>query len=222
MKLGQTTGITRCARAFARRYVRSDLGSVAVEFVIVVPLMLMILLGFSEMYMYMRTVSLVEHTAYTLADSIGQMDKIVDTTDVSTSNSLGSLWYAATALAQPIDLKTNGVVYITSVCEKKTSCTTKTPNGQLAQDKGTAQILWKSAAPFKGAGMPTQESKSSILPSTWPFRVYDSAVVVEVAYKYTPFSMSAPFWTNNPGEQIIYKRVYVRPRSGQALTLVTP
>jgi hypothetical protein len=31
--------------------------------------------------------------------------------------------------------------------------------------------------------------------------------------------MTAPFWTNAPGTQTIYERVYVRPRSGAPLYL---
>jgi hypothetical protein len=31
--------------------------------------------------------------------------------------------------------------------------------------------------------------------------------------------MTAPFWTNAPGKQTIYQRVYVRQRDGQPLLL---
>ena len=70
-------------RRAAAPLLRSDRGSVAIEFVIIVPLMLLVLLGFTEMYMYMRAVSIVEHTAFTLADSIGQMQSVIDDTSTT-------------------------------------------------------------------------------------------------------------------------------------------
>jgi Flp pilus assembly protein TadG len=219
MKPVQATGILARARALARGCVRSDRGSVAIEFAVIVPLMMLILLGFSELYYYMRAVSLVERTAFTLANSIGQMNVIVDSQATDSSNSLGSMWSAASTLAQPLDLPTNGMVYITSVCEKTTSCTQATPGGQLAQTKGTATMLWTRGAPYSGSGMASQESKTKPLPTSWPFKVYDTAVVIEVYYKYTPFAMTQAFWADAPLEQTLYKRVYVRPRNGQALKL---
>ena len=66
-----------------------------IEFVVIVPLMLLTMLGFSEVYMYMRAVSLVEHTAFTLADSLGQMSAVINDPTTSSSNSLGSIWNAA-------------------------------------------------------------------------------------------------------------------------------
>lgn len=214
-------------RAGLRRLLRSDRGSVAVEFVIIVPLMLLIMLGFSEMYMYMRTVSLVEHTAFTLADSLGQMTQVINVSTTTSSNSLGSVWNAATLLAAPNTLSKNGGVIITSICDSSIGCTSSTPGTSPNEPSaptmvaGTPLKFWQQSAPWNQSGMTTQETTGNLLPSTWPFRNGDSAIAVEVFYKYTPFSMTLPFWTNAPGTQTIYERIYVRPRSGAPLLLVT-
>jgi Flp pilus assembly protein TadG len=220
MKARHSTGIKARVRTAMRRCCRSDRGAVSIEFVIVTPLFLLILLGFTEMYMYMRAVSLVEHAAFTLADSLGQMTSVINDQSTSSSNNLGSIWKAANTLASPNTLSASGAVYVTSICEKTTSCTNTTPSGTVPTNTGVAQILWQSGASWNASGLASKETTSAILPSTWPFRSYDTAIVVEVMYQYTPFSMTAPFWTNAPGQQTIYERVYVRPRSGQALKLL--
>jgi Flp pilus assembly protein TadG len=213
-------------RTGLRSLLHSDRGSVAVEFVIIVPLMLLVMLGFSEMYMYMRTVSQVEHTAFTLADSLGQMTQVINDPTTSSSNSLGSIWNAATRIASPTSLQTNGGVIITSICDSSIGCTSSTPSiapnepSAPTMAAGTPLKFWQQSAPWTLSGMQTKEATGSLLPSTWPFRNGDSALVVEVFYKYTPFSMTLPFWTSAPGTQTIYERVYVRPRSGKPLLLV--
>jgi Flp pilus assembly protein TadG len=198
---------------------RSERGSVTIEFVVIVPLMLLVLLGFTELYLYMRTVSIVEHTAFTLADSIGQMQQVIDDNTTSNSNNLGSIWNAAAVLAMPNALQAKGGVIVTSVCDQSTACTTPILPPSQTWGAGTAQIAWQRKAPWTASGMTSFVTKTSVLPKTWPFRSGDSAVVVEVFYSYTPFAMTAPFWTNAPGTQTIYERVYVRPRSGAPLYL---
>jgi Flp pilus assembly protein TadG len=206
------------ARLLARVW-RSQRGSAAIEFVLVVPLMLMVLLGFTELYMYMRTVSNIERTAFTLADSIGQMQQVIDSTATDNSTNIGSIWAAAAVLAAPSTLSTNGGVVVTSVCDASTSCTTPISTPAQSAGAGTPMITWQRKAPWNTAAMTTQETSTNILPKTWPFRSGDSAIVVEVFYTYTPFSMTLPFWKSAPGTQTIYQRVYVRQRDGQPLLI---
>jgi Flp pilus assembly protein TadG len=226
LKTMPSSGLRRL-RGRLRRLWRSDRGSVAIEFVVIVPLMLLVLLGFTELYMYMRAVSIVEHTAFTLADSVGQMQSAINDTSTSNSNNLGSLWNAATVLAAPNVLNAKGGVIVTSICEKTTTCSASTatpkvsplPNPLPAMTNGTAQIFWQKSAPWTPSGMASRVTAGNVVPQTWPFRNWDSAVVIEVFLIYTPFAMTAPFWTNAPGTQTIYERVYVRPRSGAPLYL---
>lgn len=181
--------------------------------------MVLVLLGFSEMYMYMRTVSAIEHTAFTLADSIGQMPQVFNDNTTSNADNLGSIWNAATLLAVPNNLPAGGGVIITSICDRTTTpCGSAAPTPQ-SMALGTPEIYWQAKAPWTASGMTTRVTSSSILPSTWPFRNGDSAIVVEIFLTFNPFTFKE-FWPGAPGTQTIYQRIYVRPRFTQALALV--
>lgn len=199
---------------------RSDRGSVSVELAIVTPLILLIMLGFSEMYLYMRAVSSVEHTAFTLADSISQMSQVINDQTTSNPTNLGAIWSAAALVAAPSTLRSGGGVVVTSICDATTTpCGTAAAQWQSLTAMGTPQLYWQAQAPWTGKGMVTQETAKSLLPSTWPFRSGDSAIVVEVFYSYDPFSLTRGLWAAAPGTQTIYRRVYVRQRNGNALPL---
>jgi Flp pilus assembly protein TadG len=197
----------------------SNRGAVALEFAILAPLMLLIMLGFTEIYLYMRAVSIVEHTAFTIADSLGQMPEVVNDQAAQDTYSLGSLWNAATVIAAPNALKSQGGVIITSICDDSTGCGTSPP-AQGVMTPGTPRMLWQAQAPWTQNGMTSRETKTSILPAGWPFRNGDNAVAVEVFYNYTPFTLTSVLWAGAPGTQTIYERIYVRPRSGNVLKLV--
>lgn len=213
---------TRCRRVFSG-LIRSNRGTVAIETVLVVPLIAMIMVGFTEMYLYMRALSSVEHTAFTLADSIGQMSDVIDSNSTTQANDLGAIWNAATLLAAPNTLTSGGGVVVTSICDSSTY-----PCGSVARTSGsvvpgTPTIYWQRSAPWNGSGAATKESSSSLLPASWPFRNGDSALVVEVFCTYTPFTYMQLLWPGAPGTQTIYRRIYVMPRAanGGPLSLVS-
>jgi Flp pilus assembly protein TadG len=208
------------ARRVARALLRSDRGAVSIEVVILTPLMLLVLLGFGELYLFMRATSLVEHTAFTLADSLGQMSYVYNTNATSNSADLGTIWNAATLLAQPDALQGRGGVIVTSVCDASTACSGP-PVGAPSMAAGTPEIWWTAQAPWTPSGMTSQVTAANVLPSAWPFRQGDSAIIVEVFYSYTPFLMTQAFWPTAPGSgTTIYKRVYVYPRTGKPLPLL--
>lgn len=208
-------GASLRARAWSSRVRRAEDGSVAVELVIVVPMMMFILLGFSAFYFYLRAQSAVEHTAFTLADSLGQMTQISASPSAAAPNSLGSLWYAAGVLAAPYPIASSGGVIITSVCDRPSGSCVNAPSPTMA--KGTPRILWQAKAPWTRSAFVSQISALAPLPANWPFRNGDSALVVEVYYQFDPFASVRAVWPSGPGIQTLYRRIYVRPRSGQAL-----
>lgn len=189
------------------------------ELVIVVPLMVLLLVGFSEIYMYMRAVSALEHTAFMLADSLGQTSQLINTNATTDSNDLGSIWNAAVLLSAPNSLNVGGGVIITSVCDL-TTCPPALPPSPPSMAPGDPQILWQASAPWNGVGMTSRVTATNILPATWPFRNGDSAIVVELFYTFNPFTMTDGLWPGAPGTQTLYERIYVRPRSPQPLLLV--
>lgn len=210
-------------RRLIRDLIRSDRGSVAIETVILTPLMVFLLVGFSALYFYMRVVSSVEHTAFTLADSIGQMSEVINDSSTSNADNLGSIWAAAVSLSAPNTLSTNGAVIVTSVCDGLTNPCGSTARDTTSMAAGSPMVYWTASAPWNAKGMTTQVATKAPLPSAWPFRDGDSALIVEVFYSYNPFAALKSFWPGAPGTQTIYKRVYVRPRgtsNGLPLQLV--
>jgi hypothetical protein len=205
---------------FVRRLLRSDRGSAAIEFVIIVPLMLLVLTGFAETYCYLRAVSVLEHTAFTLADSLGQLPQVIDNNGTGNASNLGSLYSAATLLASPNDLQASGGVIITSICDGSPSACVQPPSSPSLAG-GTPVIHWQRSAPWNGGAFVSKVTSGAPTPSGWPFRVGDSAIVVEVFYKFNPFAMTAAFWPDAPGTQTIYQRVYVRSRTGYPLDLIS-
>jgi hypothetical protein len=201
------------------RLMRSSRGSATIEFVIIVPLMLLVLTGFAEVYCYLRAVSVLEHTAFTLADSLGQLPQVIDNNSTGNASSLGSLYQAATLLASPNELQSSGGVIITSICDGSPSNCIQPPNAPSLAD-GTPVIHWQRSAPWNG-GFVSKVTSGNPTPAGWPFRVGDSAIVVEVFYKFNPFAMTSAFWPDAPGTQTIYQRVYVRSRTGYPLDLAS-
>lgn len=210
---------TRSIAVKLRRVLRSDRGSVSVEFVIIVPLMLLVLLGFTEIYMYIRAVSAVDRTAFTLANTIGQMTSVIaDNNDTTDANSYGSLWQDAVLLAAPYQLKANGMVYVTFVCDPDS--TNKCKDMDTSMTTVTPKIQW-TASPTswtnsRASGMASRVSSTAPFPTSWPFRTGDSAIIVEVFMSYNPFIMTSKLISGLPGQRTLYRRVYVRPRAPRA------
>lgn len=207
------------SRSLFWRLMFADRGSAAVEMAVIIPLFVLLMLATVELYSYIRTVSQVEHTAFTIADVLGQQTQIINSTATDSPINLGSIWNDAVLLSAPLALASKGTVMITSICDATTA-----PCGKVAATysmaSGTPQIYWSAQSPWNGSAMSTSNEQSgSLLPSTWPFRNGDSAIVVEVAYTYNPFPMTQRLWPNAPGMTTIYKRVYVRPRAGTPLPL---
>ncbi|GAB7537093.1 hypothetical protein [Burkholderia sp. 3C] len=220
---------------------RASRGFVSIEVAILTPLILFIMLGFTELYLYMRAVSLVEHTAYVLAGSLGQRNQVYYSQTTSDPDNLGSIWNAASLLATPLNFgvaSTNrggpGGVIVSVICDKSVSCAAPGATPSMAAGTpmltatnvptktNTSVVTWQQAAGYNDGTMQTHlnpASASTLLPTNWPYRAGDSAIVVEVFYKYTPFLMTAFFWKSAPGQITIYKSVTVYPRTGKPLPL---
>ncbi|SDD59384.1 TadE/TadG family type IV pilus assembly protein [Paraburkholderia lycopersici] len=193
---------------------RRSRGAAALEVVIIVPVMVLMLFGFTEVYLYLRAVSMVEHAAFALANSLGQMPNVTDASGTASANNLGSLWADANWLASPDTLAANGNVIVTSICDKSPSENNCGWNvvGTPSLSSGTPAICWQAEA-SSIADMASKITPSNVLPSTWPFYQGDAALVIEVFYRYTPFPLLSTFWPGAPGSTVLYRRVYTRQRA---------
>ncbi|MBN3726368.1 hypothetical protein [Burkholderia sp. Ac-20379] len=220
---------------------RASRGFVSIEVAILTPLILFTLLGFTELYLYMRAVSLVEHTAFVLAGSLGQRSQVYYSQSTSDPDNLGSIWNAASLLASPLNFGTTptsrggpGGVIVSVICDKSVNCAAPGTTASMAAGTpmltatnvptktNTSVVTWQQSAGYNDGTMQTHlnpASPGTLLPNGWPYRAGDSAIVVEVFYKYTPFLMTASFWQSAPGLITIYKSVTVYPRTGKPLPL---
>ncbi|WP_345814961.1 pilus assembly protein [Paraburkholderia sp. PREW-6R] len=204
----------RAGRSGVKRFWLSDHGVAGIETAVLVPLILLMMLGFTELYLYLRTISAAERVAFTLADTIGQKPSIANVNNTASANNIGTYWYAADAIARPLDFANRGEVIITSICDSvSNNCTDPDALGKVG-DKGVPAKLWRVVSPKAGANSPNQKSRlpAGFTPPAWPFYSGDSAIAVEVFYQFNPYLMTSAFWADAPGVVTVYEVVYARPR----------
>lgn len=179
-------------------------GVVAVEFALVLPVLMLMFLGSYETYLYIRAVSICERTAFTIADLIARRGaNMIDDASGDDSNNIGIYYAAAPQIAEPLALSDNGSLIISSVYNDGTG------NG--------AQISWQRSAAFsKTAHKSTlgTEGGAAQLPTGLTVGDSDGLIAAEVFYTYKPFVMSAFYWADAPGDVTIYRRALYRPRYG--------
>jgi Flp pilus assembly protein TadG len=144
-------------RRSARRFFRNDTGVAATEFALIVPVILLLLLGstdLTEAVSARRKVVLVANTA---ADLIAQVTEVDGTY-------LNNVFMSSTAVGTPLDARKLAVV-ISSV----------TVNGN-----GTATVLWS-----QGKNKPPRVARSAY-PLPEDLKSAKTFVVAEVQFEFTP------------------------------------
>ena len=190
-----------------KRFLRTgQRGVVAIELAALLPILLLILFGFTEIYLYYRAVSICERTAFTLADAIGQKTVLIDSNDGSDSRNIGVYWIAASEAAAPLALAASGAVVVSSIGDP--------------QATGAPEIVWQRAAPWPTPA--TSQLGTQILPSGYPFHVGDAVLAVEVFYTFKPFALLSTVWPGAPGQVTLYERAFVRPRYTPATAASAP
>lgn len=178
-------------RRFAQR------GVAALEAVIVMPLMVFIIIGGVEMYLYTRVAAILDRVAFTLANSISiQQKNLVNDTGTCTAatNHLCVYETLIPLLMTPLDYVDHGAVIVSVY-------STDTPSN------GNPPTTWTAiSAPsngwtktFQGANAPAPTSRitNASLPTTLishNTQTPDTIIVVEVFYEYKPFAMSGRFF----------------------------
>jgi hypothetical protein len=180
-----------------RQFLDNERGVASMELVILFPLFLLILLGLLEVYVFFRTVAIIDRTAFELGNLVAEKAVLIDSNAGTDANQIGIFWVVAPQLAQPLDLKDNGEVIITDIEDAG--------NGQPA-------IAWQRAVSGWGSGDASRLSAAAPLPAGFPFYTGDNTIVVEVFYHFSPFNAARTFWPDAPGNITLYRRVYFRPR----------
>ena len=181
------------AKAFPprlRRFAADERGVTAIEFALVLPVVLLIMLGCFEVPRYVMIVQKINRTASGVADLVAQADEPM------TKNQINDVFTAGKIMMQPYDVVANGKIYVTSV---------NNPNGA-----GVA-LTWQRNN--GGTGPNSAITAAASIPVAIRPASNEEVLAVEVFFSYQPV-MSTLIYS---GKQL-YRVSYTRPRNKNLMT----
>lgn len=187
----------RCIPHIARRLMRACRGAVATEFAMAMPVIMLIVLGGSEIARYALLHQKLARAAVTMADLVSQAEEISEA-DIT------QLFAAVDPVMKPFSMGANGVVILSSV---------------TASGGDPAQVAWQRSGGGTltpaSSGLGTEGGAAS-LPAGFVVRDGETAIVAEVFYSFAPLFTAGLVPVNT-----IYQRALFRPRFG-SLAAVEP
>lgn len=171
-------------------------GVAAIELALASPVLLVLLIGTTELASFIKIHYQSAQMASTVADAVARYDKV-------TSADIADILSASAAVMDQTDFGAKGYVVLTSAVKVK------------ATDAPT--VAWQC----RGGGTTAQASRVgklkgvATLPGSLVLDADDNVIVAEVFYTYTPMFTLIPIDT-----RIVYKTAVFRPRLG-ALTTVS-
>lgn len=172
---------------------RDRSGAAAVEAALMLPVLLTLFIGCTEVTFKIWSTQKAEKLAVTLADVVAQGQTVSE-------EDLEYMVKASDNIMEPFDFGTDGVIIISSV--------------YVAQEETDAKVNWQCTM----LGSFTVSSKIgpwgavAELPDDLTLAERDNVIVAEVFYKYKPIAPGLMF-----DEGVIYRRAFFKPRLG-ALT----
>lgn len=176
-----------------RKLWRDNRGVAAIEFALLLPLLVVLLIGSLEVTFKIWSTQKAEKLSVTLADVVAQSQTV-------TMSDLASLTDTVDRIMDPFPFDEDGVVIISSVYR--------------AQNETEVTVNWQ----FMTSGSLTVSSKigeigeDATLPLGLTVNERENIIVAEVYYRYTPIAPGLMF-----DEAIVYRRAFFKPRLG-ALT----
>jgi Flp pilus assembly protein TadG len=170
-------------------------GVTVVEFSLVAPILVSMLIGGFEISRYVLLQQKLNGVSASMADLVSQAETL-------SAAELNSLFTSVDYLIKPFSMGADGVVIVSSIG---------------AVDGNPPTVFWQR----KGGGTLVRDSEfgnegdTATLPTGFIIRSGESLIVVEVYYDYTPLL----------GEQFVsskelYHRAFLRPRFGALRTLL--
>ncbi|HUL08521.1 MAG TPA: TadE/TadG family type IV pilus assembly protein [Candidatus Acidoferrum sp.] len=157
-----------------RSFLGEDRGAIAIEFGLVISILIVILMGCFEASRYILLNQKLDRTSSSVADLISQAENV-------TTSVLSDTYAAADEQTEPFDLSGHGRVIISSIYKP---------------DTNPATVQWQC----KGAGSYTAAASTvgtkggnATMPSTIPVDVGENIIVAEVYYDYKPFLFQGIF-----------------------------
>jgi Flp pilus assembly protein TadG len=179
-----------------RGFARADQGATAVEFALVLPIVLLIMLGCFEVPRFVMVYQKISRTSASVADLVAQADEPI------TGDQLHDIFAAAKLLMEPYDVVANGSIYVSSI---------NNPSG----GPGVARVTWQknndgAVAPGSRIG---NEGAAPALPAGLSPITNEEVLAAEVFFNYTPVFANLIY----NGTQL-YRVSYTRPRNKNLMT----
>ena len=179
-----------------RKLRRDNRGVAAIEFALLLPMLIALLIGCLEVTFKIWSTQKAEKLAVTLSDVVAQATAV-------TNSDLASLIGATDKIMDPFPFGANdGKIIISSV--------------YVAQGEEDAVVHWQCFFPSTG-GL-TAASKLGVkdavadMPDGFTLVEKDNVIVTEIFYRYEPIAPGLLF-----DESIVYRRALFKPRLGTLL-----
>lgn len=176
-----------------RKLRRDNRGVAAIEFALMLPMLIALLIGCLEVTFKIWSTQKAEKLSVTLADVIAQSQTV-------SKEGIEQVVGATDNIMDPFDFGSDGVLFISSV--------------YVTQDTTVAKVNWQCMMP----GSFSVESRlggvgdDADLPADLELAERDNVIAAEVFYKYRPLMPGLMF-----DEGVVYRRAFFKPRLG-ALT----
>jgi Flp pilus assembly protein TadG len=179
-----------------RRFIAGEQGVTAIEFALVLPIVVTILIGCFEVPRYVLVFQKIARTSSGVADLVAQADEPV------TKNQMADIFTAGKIMMEPYDVIANGRIYVSSI---------NNPSGggvTLTWQRNNAGLV-ATASKMGAAGTnPSAKLPAALVPAS-----NEEVLVAEVYFNYTPVFSSIIY----SGSQL-YMISYTRPRNKNLVT----
>jgi len=178
-----------------RRFGKDERGVAAIEFALVLPIMVLLLLGCFEVPRFVLIYQKIARTSSGVADLVAQAD------DPITSDQMTDVFSASKMMMQPYDVAANGEVIVSSI---------NNPTG------GTGvKITWqvRNGTVTTASKIGVQGATPATLPAGLTPALDEELLIAEVYFNYVPVFKTYIF----QGSQL-YLVSYTRPRNHNLIT----
>jgi Flp pilus assembly protein TadG len=178
------------------KFLKDERGVTAIEFALVLPVVLLILLGCFEVPRFVLICQRIARTSSGVADLVAQADEPI------TANQMNDIFTAAKIMMQPYDIVANGRIYVSSINNPSGNGVTLTWQKNNGGTVSTASKLGLAGS-----------NPSSKIPATLVPGSNEEVLASEVYFNYTPVFSNLIY----SGSQL-YLIAYTRPRNKNLMT----
>ncbi len=207
------------------RPLRDRRGVAALEFAIVLPVLILALFGIIDVASYVATANRLQRLATEVANIGSQFDGMRGCMAVSKGNEVGVLFLAAQEIAKPLSLPPPNEGAI-SVAGAAAAPVKQTPGGVIVTsvvNTGNAQrIAWQAYSGVTPVNSRLVSAAGSLnLPEGFTLRPGDDTLFVEVFFTLQPYILSGDWMGIGNPFVTAYANAVFRPRLGALTNLAS-